>query len=109
MVERTAVLAMDMSVQYRYNAFKALMVELLANPPATLSRDELYVIMNWCVGDMPEHPNKFTSLLKHHKMELESVWHAKTNRSCRGIKVQTWQVNPVFVAAAQQAIQQNQV
>jgi len=42
-------------------------------------------------------------------MELESVWHAKTNRSCRGIKVQTWQINPMFIAAAQQAIQQNQV
>ena len=77
--------------------------------PATLSLfDELYVIMNWCVGDMPRTPNKFTSLLKHHKMELE-VCVAKTDRSCRGIKVQAWQTDPAFIAAARQTIQQNQV
>lgn len=37
---------------------------------------------------MPNSPNKFTSLLKHHRIHLEVVW--VNNKAVRGIKTQ-WQ------------------
>jgi hypothetical protein len=41
----------------------------------TFSRDELRVIFEYCVGGMPNTPNKFTSLLKHHRIHISKVRH----------------------------------
>lgn len=49
-----------------------------------ISRDELFTITDYVVGGMPQSPNKFTSLLKHHRIHLEVVW---INKSVRGMKV----------------------
>lgn len=38
-----------------------------------LTRDELGVILQYCVGKMPEGPNKMTRLLKHHEIELRRM------------------------------------
>lgn len=38
-----------------------------------LTRDELGVILQYCVGKMPEGPNKLTRLLKHHEIELKRM------------------------------------
>ena len=38
-----------------------------------LSRDELLVVFEHCVGNMPKTPNKFTSLLKHRGIKLERM------------------------------------
>lgn len=54
------------------------------NGKCAISRDELYVITDYVVGGMPQSPNKFTSLLKHHRIHLEVVW---INKSVRGMKV----------------------
>lgn len=39
-----------------------------------LARDELRVIFGYVVGGMPTTPNKFTSLLKHHRVHMVNVW-----------------------------------
>jgi len=38
-----------------------------------LSRDELHVLFDYTVGDMPVSPNKFTSRLKHHRIRISRV------------------------------------
>ena len=39
-----------------------------------IARDELRVIFGYVVGGMPTTPNKFTSLLKHHRIHMQDVW-----------------------------------
>jgi hypothetical protein len=39
-----------------------------------ITRDELLVLFNYVVGNMPTSPNKFTSLLKHHRIHISQVW-----------------------------------
>jgi hypothetical protein len=38
-----------------------------------LTRDELHVIFEFCIGGMPQTPNKFSRMLKHHNIELKRV------------------------------------
>jgi hypothetical protein len=62
------------------------------NGACNIARDELRVIFDYVVGGMPSSPNKFTSLLKHHRIHMSHVWintgtHSATER---GIKT-TWQ------------------
>ena len=49
-----------------------------------ISREELRTLFDYCVGNMPTTPNKFTSLLKHHRIHLEAVW--VNNKTVRGVK-----------------------
>ncbi len=40
---------------------------------AGIARDELRTIYEYTVGKIPESPNKFTSLLKHHRIHTKKV------------------------------------
>ena len=51
-----------------------------------IARDELRVLFDYCVGNMPATPNKFASLLKHHRIHLGVVW--VNDKAVRGIQVQ---------------------
>ena len=69
--------------------YKAVLKQLMDRTDTTcgqcnITRDELYVICDYVVGGMPPSPNKFTSLLKHHRIHLEVVW---VDKPVRGIKV----------------------
>lgn len=66
----------------------------------TISRDELRTLFNYVVGNMPPSPNKFTSLLKHHRVHMEDVWFndGKTAKTVRGMKA-TFQFQPKEQAA----------
>lgn len=59
----------------------------------TISREELRTLFDFTVGGMPTSPNKFTSLLKHHRLHMEVVW--VNNKSVRGIKT-TWKDTAQF-------------
>ena len=59
----------------------------------TISREELRTVFDFAVGGMPTSPNKFTSLLKHHRLHMEVVW--VNNKSVRGIKT-TWKDTEEF-------------
>jgi Family of unknown function (DUF5906) len=58
-----------------------------------ISREELRTLFDFTVGSMPTTPNKFTALLKHHRVHLEPVW--IDNKTVRGIYV-TWKDAPKF-------------
>jgi hypothetical protein len=51
-----------------------------------IARDELRVIFEYVVGNIPVSPNKFTSLLKHHRVHTKVVW--VNNKSVNGLSVQ---------------------
>lgn len=38
-----------------------------------LSRDELFILFEHCVGNMPSSPSKFTRLLKHKRIETKRL------------------------------------
>lgn len=50
-----------------------------------IAREELRTMFDFAVGGMPTSPNKFTSLLKHHRIHMDAVW--VNNKTVRGIKV----------------------
>lgn len=55
-----------------------------------LTRDELYVVFQYCVGNMPSTPNKFTSLLRHRGIATEVM---KINgKAVHGFTV-NWEIN----------------
>lgn len=62
-----------------------------------ISREELRVIFEYVSGSMPTTPNKFTSLLKHHRIHITKVW---IDRTTAGIQV-LWQEVKSFPAYAQ--------
>ena len=49
-----------------------------------ITRDELHTLFNYTVGNMPDTPNKFTALLKHHRIHTTKIWFEQ--RSMFGIK-----------------------
>ena len=84
-----------------YTVFRELVVDLVNTQDPKLTRDDLFAIMEWCVGSMPQSPHKFTALLKHHRIHLTQIW--KNNRNVRGIDV-AWQPDPTWLAQAQKEI-----
>lgn len=49
------------------------------------SRDELRIILDYTVGNMPAHPHKFTALLKHHRLHMEQV--RRDGKQFKGVHV----------------------
>ena len=90
-------------IQTKAQGYRDLVVDVVSNigNHDKLTRDELYTIFEYTVGNMPTSPNKLTSTLKHHRLHLRPVW--KYNRSVRGIEV-NWKVDPAWLAQAQQEI-----
>jgi hypothetical protein len=77
--------------------YKHVLVALLArtNPKTgkcNISREELRVLYEFIVGNMPSTPNKFTSLLKHHRIHIEKVW--INNATASGIATTWVDLNP---------------
>lgn len=67
------------------DVLKSLIARTQPSGACAISREELRTLFDYTVGSMPSTPNKFTSLLKHHRIHLEVVW--VNNKSVRGIKV----------------------
>lgn len=90
-------------IQTKAQGYRDLIVDMVSNigNHDKLTRDELYTIFEYTVGNMPTSPNKLTSTLKHHRLHLKPVW--KYNRSVRGIEV-NWKVDPAWLTQAQQEI-----
>jgi hypothetical protein len=90
-------------LQTKAQGFRDLIVDIVTNIAANdrLTRDELYTIFEYTVGNMPTSPNKLTSTLKHHRLHLKPVW--KHGRSVRGIEV-VWKYDPAWLAQAQSEI-----
>ena len=74
-------------MEIKLRPYKALVKRIVSNLPTVLTRDDLQTILEWCIGDVPKSPHKFTSYLKHHRIHLDQVW--SDGRNVRGINV-TW-------------------
>lgn len=61
----------------KFQAYSGTLKNLLArtkeNGVCNIGRDELRVLYDYVVGEMPQTPNKFTSRLKHHRIHLVKV------------------------------------
>lgn len=71
-----------------WDRYEGLIHQLRSTMRTKLSRDEILIIMRWCVDKVPDTPNKFTAYLRHHNLELEPIWvHGRTQR---GYDVGEW-------------------
>ena len=72
---------------FKYLRYRELLVRILTDSANAdkLSRDDLFTIYDWCDGKAPSSPNKFTALLKHHRIHLKPVF--INGRTTRGIDV----------------------
>lgn len=71
---------------FRYERYRAVLIRILNDDEGRiLTRDDLHTIFDWCDSSTPSSPNKFTALLKHHKIHIKPVW--VNQRSVRGIEV----------------------
>lgn len=59
-----------------------------------LSRDELFVLFDYCIGNMPVSPNKFTRLLKYKNIETRRM-RSTSGDLCYGFVV-TWVASPAW-------------
>jgi hypothetical protein len=75
-------------MQLVYDQYRALIEELQETQRVRLSRDDIMTLMRWCVDSVPESPNKFTAMLRHHGVELESLW--IQSKTVRGIEIDGW-------------------
>lgn len=91
------VQAMNPLQALKYQPFRDLVVELVDTLDPKLTRDDLYTIMEWCVGGMPQSPHKLAALLKHYRLHLTQVW--KNGRNVRGLDV-VWNPDPTWLAQA---------
>ena len=64
---------------------KLLMVRTTGQGACNVTREELRTLFDFTIGGMPNSPNKFTALLKHHRIHLEPVW--LNGKTVRGMKV----------------------
>lgn len=55
------------------------------NGECNISREELRTIFEYTVGNIPNSPNKFTTMLKHHRIHVTKVWIAP--KTVNGIKI----------------------
>lgn len=70
--------------------YKEVLYDLLIRTDAltgkvNIQRDELRILYEYTVGKMPESPNKFTSLIKHHRVHVKKVWSGE--KTVAGISV----------------------
>ena len=64
---------------------RVLMLRTAPSGVCNISREELRTLFSFTIGNIPDSPNKFTSLLKHHRIHLDVVWVGA--KSVRGLKV----------------------
>lgn len=86
--------------------YRTLLVELITKRETKLTRDDLFTLFEWCIGGMPSSPNKFTSLLKHHRIHLTQVW--KHARNVRGLSTE-WKIDPTWHKNALKEIEEKKV
>lgn len=71
--------ALEANKVYAYiDVLKAMMARTKTDGSCNISRDELRTIFEYTIGGIPASPNKFTSLLKHHRIHISKVWVDKT-------------------------------
>ena len=81
--ERNAI--QRMRVEEYANLLDVLIARTSPAGVCNIAREELRTMFDFTIGGIPQSPNKFTALLKHHRIHLSVVW--VTNKSVRGMRV----------------------
>lgn len=91
----------------RYLQYRTLLEQLLNSPADSfITRDELLVLYEYCDNTTPSSPNKFTALLKHHRITIAP--HNIKGRTVRGIKV-SWGIDEEWRNGIVEAIKAGKV
>lgn len=69
---------------------KRLLHEVINEPKNRLSRDEMYVLIQYHVGQLSSAPGKFTSLLRHHGIETKQM--RRNGQKTYGIDIE-WHIS----------------
>jgi hypothetical protein len=72
---------------------KRLLHDVVNEPKNRLSRDEMYILIQYHVGQLSSAPGKFTSLLRHHGIDTKQI--RRNNQKTYGIDVE-WHVSEEF-------------
>lgn len=75
-------------MQIIYDQYATLVEELVATRRTRLTRDDIMTLMRWCADVVPDSPNKFTALLRHHGLDLSALW--VDGKTVRGLEIQGW-------------------
>ena len=67
-----------------FNQVRSALQDAL-NGENKLTREEIFAILEFTIGGMPQAPAKFTQLIKHKKITLKQIWKNKAN--VRGVEV----------------------
>lgn len=84
--------------EYR-DVLRKLLLRTTPHGNCNISRDELRSLYDYVCGNIPRSPNKFTSLLKHHRIHPIPVW--VDGKTVRGLTVD-WQDVAQFPAYSKQ-------
>lgn len=82
------------------NTLKALVARTTEDGKCSIARDELKTLFDYLTDNVPRSPNKFTSMLKHHRLHTVRIWlHGK---AVYGITVDWKDTDqfPIYVANA---------
>lgn len=79
---------LDPMAAARLIPYETLIKELVTTRRTKLSRDELSIIFNYNVGNVPSSPCKFTMYLKHHGLQIDPI--RLNGKLVRGVTV-NWQ------------------
>ena len=74
--------------QIAHTQYSDLIYSIRDTQRTKLTRDDLFIIIGWCVDKIPESPNKFATMVRHHGLELQPVWNGTS--SVRGYDVKKW-------------------
>lgn len=69
---------------------KRLLHDVINQPVNKLSRDEMFVLIQYHVGQLSNNPGKFTSLLRHHGIETKQM--RRNGVKCYGIDIE-WHIS----------------
>ncbi len=75
--------------QERAEAYIKLLAFIRKEQPASILREELHLLLDYAVGDMPEKQAKFTTMIKHHGLDITTI--TRGGKSYRGMKVK-WKI-----------------
>lgn len=82
---KTNTLSLNKVEEYRKALFEILNRADALTGKVNIARDELRTLFEYTVGKIPESPNKFTSLLKHHRIHVKKVWDGSAGKTVNGI------------------------
>jgi hypothetical protein len=73
--------APSMRQQLLHDSYCAILRAAMDRGEHKITRDEIRVLMDFCVGDMPQTPAKFTRMMKLHKVNIRPItYHGRTVR-----------------------------